>query len=618
MTRTARLVSVLLALILALGLFVAAPQKAHAATRDVANATELLIMIKHAANNDVIRLTANITCNSVIKIADKTITFDLNGKTLTAAASVYVDKGKLLLKDPNNGKFNVSCQTGDGFSLCAEGISKVEVTNVSNSFNGYEAVRAVSSEVIVYGNVTHTGAGGIGVNCYYGSRVTVHGTITVSSSVDYVKVGFTVKTQSDREATSSKTGYYEYKDFTNGYTSIVWVKIPLISFPLLPVYPITINSGSGNEAGVAGATITITANAAPAGRVFDKWTTASADVAFANAASATTTFVMPAHAVTVTATYKAIEISIVTPPGLTLVSNTATVVSGTGGGAYIVGSTVSIAANAAPSGQTFDKWVTASADVAFSNAFSANTTFTMPASAVTVTATYKTAAAPPAPPSPSTYAISVTSGGNGIITSSHLAAAPGTVITLTATPAAGYALNNWEVLSGGVSISNGSTTFTFTMPAAAVSIKGNFQALPPSAITPDPGSSTPGPGTSTPDPGTTTPDPGTTDPGSTDPNDPNDPNAPFVPYDDPSLLTPGGFNWLWLVLIVLVLMVAGIGVAIVLVLKKKKPAPSVAAPAAPAPVVVAPTAPAPVVAAPTGQPLAAAPVDMPEPPVASA
>ena len=66
---------------------------------------------------------------------------------------------------------------------------------------------------------------------------------------------------------------------------------------------------------------------------------------------------------------------------------TLTVVSGTGGGSYAVGSTVTITANATPTGKVFDKWTATSGS--FANANNANTTFTMPAGSATVTATYK-------------------------------------------------------------------------------------------------------------------------------------------------------------------------------------------------------------------------------------
>jgi len=52
-----------------------------------------------------------------------------------------------------------------------------------------------------------------------------------------------------------------------------------------------------------GATLTLTADTAPSGKVFDKWTS-NAGGSFANSNNATTTFTMPATATTVTATYK--------------------------------------------------------------------------------------------------------------------------------------------------------------------------------------------------------------------------------------------------------------------------------------------------------------------------
>ncbi|MCL2106659.1 MAG: hypothetical protein FWH26_06355 [Oscillospiraceae bacterium] len=68
---------------------------------------------------------------------------------------------------------------------------------------------------------------------------------------------------------------------------------------------------------------------------------------------------------------------------------TLTVVGGTGSGPYLAGSTVNIAANPATDGKVFDKWEASAGTIA--NPTSANTTFTMPTSNATVTATYKNA-----------------------------------------------------------------------------------------------------------------------------------------------------------------------------------------------------------------------------------
>lgn len=75
-------------------------------------------------------------------------------------------------------------------------------------------------------------------------------------------------------------------------------------------YAVTVNKGTANPVtAVAGTTITITADAPEDGYEFDKWVSSSG-VVFADASSATTTFVMIEGNVAVTATYK----PVVVPP----------------------------------------------------------------------------------------------------------------------------------------------------------------------------------------------------------------------------------------------------------------------------------------------------------------
>lgn len=66
----------------------------------------------------------------------------------------------------------------------------------------------------------------------------------------------------------------------------------------------TIGAGSEISKAAEGTAITLTANAAPTGKVFDKWEVVSGGITLADANSATTTFTMPASAVSVKATYK--------------------------------------------------------------------------------------------------------------------------------------------------------------------------------------------------------------------------------------------------------------------------------------------------------------------------
>ena len=87
----------------------------------------------------------------------------------------------------------------------------------------------------------------------------------------------------------------------------------------------------------------------------------------------------------VVVTYKAIEYTI------TVTDGKATVGAGSEISKAAQGTIVTLTANAAPSGKVFDKWVVESGSVALADANSATTTFTMPASAVSVKATYKNA-----------------------------------------------------------------------------------------------------------------------------------------------------------------------------------------------------------------------------------
>jgi hypothetical protein len=85
-------------------------------------------------------------------------------------------------------------------------------------------------------------------------------------------------------------------------------KAVTVTANFVPTYTVTVVSegtgatGGGNYA--ADATVTIYAGTAPEGKYFVNWTTTDDGVTFANADSATTTFTMPAKAVTVTAVFE--------------------------------------------------------------------------------------------------------------------------------------------------------------------------------------------------------------------------------------------------------------------------------------------------------------------------
>ena len=77
-----------------------------------------------------------------------------------------------------------------------------------------------------------------------------------------------------------------------------------------PRFAVTVEGGSTtNTTARAGETVTVVANAPEEGKAFVEWSADDAmDLSFATAAAATTTFAMPARAVTVTAVFKEIQI----------------------------------------------------------------------------------------------------------------------------------------------------------------------------------------------------------------------------------------------------------------------------------------------------------------------
>jgi Divergent InlB B-repeat domain len=145
------------------------------------------------------------------------------------------------------------------------------------------------------------------------------------------------------------------------------------NFAVGPLYTLTVVNGQGSGNYVAGATVTITANAPPAGSSFLAWTGATV----ASTTASTTTLTMPAANTTVTATY----------------SYTLTVINGTGSGQYAAGAVVPITANAAPSGEYFQQWT----GPGIANANQPSTAVTMPATNTTVAAGYYTPTPVPFP-----------------------------------------------------------------------------------------------------------------------------------------------------------------------------------------------------------------------------
>ena len=295
---------------------------------------------------------------------------------------------------------------------------------------------------------------------------------TVKEGTNYIlpACGFTAPV--DQEFKAWEIGGTEYKvgdSYTvNGDTEIKALWKDSVIPPT--TYTITIsNDGNGSgtaspSAAVVGTEITLTATP-NTGYRFKEWEIISGGVTITN-----NKFTMPDGNVEVKAIFEKDA-----PPAPT--EYTVTVTSGGNGTASashakaVVSTEITLTVTP-DTGYRFKEWEIISGGVAITN-----NKFTMPDGNVEVKAIFEK----DAPPAPTEYTVTVTSGGNGTASASHAKAVVGTEITLTATPNTGYRFKEWEVISGGVVITNNK----FTMPDGNVEVRAIF-AMISQQTAPDP------------------------------------------------------------------------------------------------------------------------------------
>jgi len=125
----------------------------------------------------------------------------------------------------------------------------------------------------------------------------------------------------------------------------------------------------------------------------------------------------------------------------------------------------------AQAGYVFERWVVLSGGISVLHPSLANTSFFMGSNNVSVQAQFR-----PLP----TFPVTTDWVGSGSAGANPTQAPEGTSVTLTATAHAGHEFVRWEVLSGGVTLSNPhSRTATFTMPNRAVSVRAHFTEIIP-------------------------------------------------------------------------------------------------------------------------------------------
>ena len=207
-----------------------------------------------------------------------------------------------------------------------------------------------------------------------------------------------------------------------------------------------------------GETVTLTATPAN-GYQFSAWNVTAGENETVTVTSGT--FSMPAHDVTVSATFTELPPATysITVTGGTAWANGTSVTSAT------AGTIITLTASSPQTGYQFSAWnVTAGGS---ENITVANGTFTMPAQNVTVSATFTAI----------DYYVSIPATSNGTVTSNKQTAHIGDTVTLTIVPSTGYQLGSVTVNGGSVSANGTGNTRTFTMPASDVTVNATFTAI---------------------------------------------------------------------------------------------------------------------------------------------
>lgn len=143
-----------------------------------------------------------------------------------------------------------------------------------------------------------------GATIYYttdGSEPTITGGVPAGTTAQYTAPIAVTGTEGQSITTTIKAIAVKDRMQNSSVETFTYtIQIPV------PKYEVTVTNGSGSGNYAQGSTVTITANTAPNGQRFKEWTIESGNITLASSTSDTTTFVMPAGAVSVKANYEAI------------------------------------------------------------------------------------------------------------------------------------------------------------------------------------------------------------------------------------------------------------------------------------------------------------------------
>ena len=245
-------------------------------------------------------------------------------------------------------------------------------------------------------------------------------------------------------------------------------------------YEVTVSvEGQGNATvnpgkGVQGATVSLSATPSD-GNQFKEWTVTPNNGTIADPTSANTTFTIGTADVAIKAVFETVQSGSGDPVEYEVtVSVEGQGIAEVNPGKGVQGATVSLSATPSD-GNQFKEWTVTPNNGTIADPTSANTTFTIGTADVAIKAVFEAASEDP---DPTTFNITLTKQGQGSVTADPTSGAEGTVVSLSATPAAGYAFKEWTVTpNNGTIADTTSANTTFTIGTAAVEIKAVFEAI---------------------------------------------------------------------------------------------------------------------------------------------
>ena len=410
---------------------------------------------------DKITVTANTTVTAVWEAVEYNVT--VTGGTASVGAGTPITKATMGTTVTLTAGAAPSGKVFDKWEVVSGGITLADANSTTTTFvmpASAVSVKATykTTPVTTY-NLTTQVNGGHGTISASKTGLTAGSTETITFNPE---VGYEIDTVTVNGTATSVYGNTLNVTMNENKTVVVTYKAIEYNITVTDGKA-TIGAGSEISKAAEGTAVTLTANAAPSGKVFDKWEVVSGGITLADANSTTTTFVMPASAVSVKATYKTTP---VTTYNLTTQVNGGHGTISASKTGLTAGSTETITFNPEVGYEIDTVTVNGTATSVYGNTLNVTMNENK-----TVVVTYKAIE----------YNITVTDGKATIGAGSEISkAAEGTAVTLTANAApSGKVFDKWEVVSGGITLADAnSATTTFTMPASAVSVKATYKNAP--------------------------------------------------------------------------------------------------------------------------------------------